>query len=403
MANLDMMRRLQEPNSTKIVLLVMDGLGGLPREAGGPTELEAANTPLMDRLAKDGVLGQIVPVGPGITPGSGPAHLALFGYDPIEFDVGRGVIEAAGIGLEVNEGDLAARGNFCTVDAEGKITDRRAGRISTAKSKPLVDKLRGIGLDGAIAEVEVLREYRFSLLLRGPNLSPNIEETDPLTTGQAPLPAVGLDKASEHAAKLVNDWVAEARRRLADQPAANALTLRGFSTDPNLPKFKPIYGLDPACVAVYPMYRGVSRLVGMKVINFDGETPADEFAAVGEHWQRHDYFFIHIKKTDSLGEDGNFDGKAAFIEQVDQAISGLLDLNPDVLAITGDHSTPSRMRYHSWHPVPLLLWAPETVRSDSATAFGESQCASGGLGTFASAELMPIMMAHARRLQKYGA
>jgi len=403
MANLDLMRRLNEPNATKIVLLILDGLGGLSIEPGGPTELEAAKTPLMDRLANEGSLGQIVPVLPGITPGSGPAHLALFGYDPISFDVGRGVIEAAGIGLEVSEGDLAARGNFCTVDASGKIVDRRAGRIPTDEARPLVEKLKGIELDGAEATIEVLREYRFSLLLRGPNLSPNIEETDPLGVGEAPLEAVARDKASKHAANLVNQWVTEARRRLADQPKANALTLRGFSTDPNLPKFGEIYGLNPACVAVYPMYRGVSRLVGMKVVQFEGEAPADEFSALADHWQGHDYFFVHIKKTDSLGEDGNFEGKAAFIEKVDEALGSLMELKPDVLAITGDHSTPSRMRYHSWHPVPLLLWAPATVRSDDQTAFGEMNCARGGLGTFASADLMPILMAHAGRLQKYGA
>lgn len=403
MANLDLMRRLQEPNDTTIVLLILDGLGGLATKPGGPTELEAADTPAMDRLAREGSLGQIVPVRPGITPGSGPAHLALFGYDPIAFDIGRGVIEAAGIGMDVRSGDVAARGNFCTLDASGKITDRRAGRIPTEEALPLVEKLQGIDLGDVSAEVEVLREYRVGLVLRGNDLHPNIEDTDPLETGEAPLQAVARDKASARAADYVNRWVATAQERLADEPKANGLTLRGFSTNPELPQFPEIYGLNPACIAVYPMYRGVSRLVGMEVLEFEGEAPEDEFRTAANAWTDHDYLFVHIKKTDSLGEDGDFEGKAAHIEKVDKALGTLLDLEPDVLAITGDHSTPARMLYHSWHPVPLVLWAPETARADDQTTFGETACAQGGLGTFPSAELMPLMMAHARRLQKYGA
>ena len=404
MANLDLMRRLHEPNDTKMILLIMDGLGGLSQDGGtGPTELEAANTPTMDRLAAEGALGQIIPVRRGVTPGSGPAHLGLFGYDPVEFDVGRGVLEAAGIGMQVQPGDVAARGNFCTVDDDGKITDRRAGRIATEEAKPLVEKLKSIELPGVETEVEVLREYRFGLVLRGQNLAPNIADTDPLEVGEAPLAAKPLDDASQHTAELIDNWADQARQILSDQPKANALTLRGFSTNPQLPQFPEIYGLNPACIAVYPMYRGVSSLVGMKVLQFQGEDPTDEFTTLNERWDDHDYFFVHIKKTDSLGEDGAFDKKAAYIEKVDQALHMVLDLEPDVLAITGDHSTPSRMRYHSWHPVPLLLWAPATIRHDTQDSFGERHCAAGGLGTFPSYELMPLMMAHARRFKKYGA
>lgn len=403
MANLDLMQRLQQPNDTKIVLLVLDGLGGLSSKSGGPTELEAARIPNMDRLAREGTLGQIIPVLPGITPGSGPAHLALFGYDPIEYEVGRGVIEAAGIGMHVESGDVAARGNFCTVDSKGRITDRRAGRIPSDEAEPLVARLDGITLEGADSEVRVLREYRFALVLRDSDLHPNIADTDPLETGQAPLPAVAQDEASERTAELVNQWIEEARGQLAAEPKANALTLRGFSTNPNLPQFPEIYGLNPACVAVYPMYRGVSRLVGMHVEEFDGEAPQDEFETARRLWDGHDFLFIHIKKPDSLGEDGAFDDKAGYLEKLDDALNALLDLDPDVLAITGDHSTPSRMKYHTWHPVPLLLWAPATAREDAQTEFGEAQCAQGGLGTFPAQELMPLLMAHAGRLQKYGA
>jgi 2,3-bisphosphoglycerate-independent phosphoglycerate mutase len=403
MADLDLMRQLQEPNDSKIVLMIMDGLGGLSVEPGGPTELEAARTPNMDQLARDGALGQSIPVRRGITPGSGPGHLGLFGYDPLTFPVGRGVIEAAGIGIDVKTGDVAARGNFCTVDGSSRITDRRAGRISSEEAGPLVEKLRGIELEGAKTEVEVLREYRFSLVLRGEGLAPNISETDPLEVGEKPLKAKALDGDSARTASLVNQWVSAALEKLSDQPRANALTLRGFSSNPNLPQFPEIYGLDAACIAVYPMYRGVARLVGMQVAELRGESPEDEFHLAVDLLPVHDFLFVHVKKTDSLGEDGAFDEKVAYIEHVDQALGTLIDLNPDVLAITGDHSTPSRMRYHSWHPVPFLLSAPATIREDDQTTFGERQCRHGGLGTFLSAETMPLLMAHARRLQKFGA
>jgi 2,3-bisphosphoglycerate-independent phosphoglycerate mutase len=403
MANFELMHRLVEKGDSKLVLLILDGLGGLSMEPGGPTELEAAATPRLDKLAQTGSLGQIVPVSPGVTPGSGPSHLALFGYDPLQFDVGRGVIEAAGIGLQISQGDLAARGNFCTLDDEGSIIDRRAGRISTSTARPLVEKLKDIELPGVETQVEVLRDYRLALVLRGDRLGTNISETDPLEVGRPPLVAQALDDGSRRAAELVNRWIEEARTRLADEPKANGLTLRGFSTNPNLPQFTEIYGMSSACVAVYPMYRGVSRLVGMDVVEFSGEEPADEFAALERRWHDYDFFFIHIKKTDSLGEDGDFEKKARHIETVDAALDALLSLKPDVLVVTGDHSTPARLRYHSWHPVPLLLWSPVTAREGGSNAFGERECARGALGTFPSTDLMPLMLAHGRRLQKYGA
>lgn len=403
MANLDLMRKLHQPADTKIVLLVIDGLGGLPIEPGGPTELEAAETPNLDQLAAEGTLGLSIPVRPGITPGSGPGHLSLFGYDPLEFDVGRGVIEAAGIGLRVEKGDLAARGNFATVDRSGLITDRRAGRLSSDEARPLVKKLQGIELPGVETQVEVLREYRFALVLRGENLTPNIDDTDPLQTGEAPLPAKALDQQSEPAADLVNQWMTAARQILADEPKANALTLRGFSTNPALPQFPEIYGLKGACIAVYPMYRGVARLVGMEVLQLEAETPEAEFETAAANLADYDFLFIHIKKPDSLGEDGDFHAKAAYISMIDQALPILMDANPDVLVVTADHSTPSRLRYHSWHPVPTLLWAPATSRPDIQTAFGETRCLAGGLGLHPAYELMPQVMAHAGRLEKFGA
>ncbi len=399
----DYLPQLLQPSDSKIVLLILDGLGGLPIQAGGPTALEAAATPNMDQLAFEGTLGQTIPIRAGITPGSGPAHLALFGYDPLVFEVGRGALSAAGVGLDVNPGDVAARGNFCSLDADGLITDRRAGRISSDVAAPLVEKLNTIEIPGVEIEVKQVKEYRFTIVMRGEGLSPNLKDTDPQKTGVPTLPVQPEDKASERAAELFNQWIAKAREVLAGEPQANGLTLRGFATDPQLQSYKDAYGLKGACVAVYPMYRGVSKLVGMDVIHFDGEYPEDEFAAVKKAWDDYDFFFIHIKKTDSMGEDGNFKGKSKIIESVDAALPKLLDLNPDVLIITGDHSTPALMKSHSWHPVPLLLWAPKTHLPDNQTQFGERACSQGGLGTFPAVDMMSQALAHAGRLNKYGA
>ena len=396
-------RPLLRASDSKIVLLVMDGLGGLPVEPGGPTPLEAANTPNMDRLAAEGMIGQTIPIRPGITPGSGPAHQALFGYDPIQYEIGRGVLEAVGVGLDVGPGDVAARGNFVTLGLEGKIIDRRAGRIPSEESAPLVERLKKIELPGVKIDVRQVKEYRFAVVMRGDNLNPEIEDTDPQETGVPPLPVQPREAAAGPTARLFEQWIAKACEALSGEKRANGVMLRGFSTDPHLPSFQESYGLDPACISVYPMYKGVSKLVGMKVIPFQGETPEDEFAALARVWDEHDFFFVHIKKTDSKGEDGNFTGKAEIIEGVDQALPHLLGLQPDVLIITGDHSTPVRLRSHSWHPVPYLLWAPATVRPDDQTKFGERYCARGSLGTFPALDNMPLALAHALRLEKFGA
>jgi 2,3-bisphosphoglycerate-independent phosphoglycerate mutase len=399
----DYLPPLLRESKTKLVLLVMDGLGDLPDARSGLTPLEAAQTPNMDRLAAEGTLGRSVPIRPGVTPGSGPAHLALFGYDALQYPVGRGVMEALGIGMDIGAGDVAARGNFCTLDAAGLISDRRAGRIPSEEAKPVVESLQDIKLEGAKAEVRHVKEYRFALVLRGKGLKGDIEDTDPQVTGAKPLAAKARSAGSQKAAKLFNEWTRKALKILAKQPKANGLTLRGFGGDPKLPKYADAYGLKAACVAVYPMYRGVSKLVGMDLVSFSGETPSDEFAAVKSIWADHDFVFIHIKKTDSMGEDGNFDGKTKIIEGVDLALPELLALKPDVLAITGDHSTPVPMRSHSWHPVPLLLWSAKNMFADEHQQFGEHNCAKGGLGTIPATDLMPLMLAHAGRLEKFGA
>ncbi|MCL4248264.1 MAG: 2,3-bisphosphoglycerate-independent phosphoglycerate mutase [Anaerolineae bacterium] len=404
MADFDLMRRLTVAEGGKIILLVMDGLGGLPREQGGLTELETANTPNMDRLAREGSTGLSIPVTRGVAPGSGPAHLGLFGYDPLVYDIGRGVLEAIGIGLDVGAGDVAIRGNFCTVDASGNITDRRAGRIPTEEGEKRVELLKDIKLDGIDIQIAAGEGYRFAMVLRGEGLNDDVQDTDPQATGVPPLPAVASSPAAERTAALANQWLAAARERLRGHEPANMVTLRGFATDPNLPKYADVYKLKAACVATYPMYKGVSRLVGMKTIETDLHfSIQDEFDTVAEIWNSYDFVFCHVKYTDSRGEDGNFDAKVKVIEEVDAALPILLNLNPAVMIITGDHSTPATYRAHSWHPVPTLLWAPGTHMTDRAQAFGERDCMGGALGQFLAVDLMPMALAHAKRLVKYGA
>ena len=403
MQSLDLLTQLHRPSSAKIILLVLDGLGGLPMQTGGATALEAAATPNLDRLAQEGTTGQTIPILHGVAPGSGPAHLSLFGYDPLKYDVGRGVLEATGIGLQVAPGDVAARGNFCTLDGDGLITDRRAGRLPSEAAAPLVEQLDSIKIPGYTFEIRQVREYRFALVARGEGLEPGLSDTDPQRVGQAPLHVVPETPQSQASAELFNQWIEASRSVLAQEPLANGLTLRGFSTDPELPQFGQSYGLNALCVAVYPMYKGVAKLVGMEILEFEGEDPADEFSALGPRWDEFDFAFIHVKAPDSRGEDGDFEGKAAVIEQIDRELGRLMDLEPAVLAVTGDHSTPARMRSHSWHPVPLLIWAPDTVRPDDSLNFGERDCARGGLGTFPAKSLMALLLAHAGRLNKFGA
>ncbi|MGD8625444.1 MAG: 2,3-bisphosphoglycerate-independent phosphoglycerate mutase [Anaerolineae bacterium] len=406
MADFELMRELQVPAETKIVHLVLDGLGGLPRLSDGKTELEAAETPNLDKLSVRSQLGLAVPVAPGVTPGSGPAHLSLFGYDPLVYDIGRGVLEALGIGFDLQPEDVAARGNFCTVDDEGLIVDRRAGRIPTEFNEKLVALLRDIELPGVRTFVETVKEYRFVLVLRpteGQTLTANIDDTDPQQIGVPPLPAEPQDEASRPTADLVNRWIADARQILADHKPANSLNLRGLAKDPGLPRFPEVYGLRAGAIATYPMYKGVAKLVGMDVLPVGGEALEDEVEALRAHWAGYDYFFFHVKKTDSAGEDGDFERKAHVIEEVDRlVVPAVLALKPDVLIVTGDHSTPSALKSHSWHPVPTMLWS-RYCRPDDLGEFGERACARGSLGVFPATDEMQLAMGHALRLTKYGA
>lgn len=401
MNDFELMHELHIAGQSKILLLVMDGLGGLPMEPGGQTELEAAHTPNLDALSRDGICGLSVPVGPGITPGSGPGHLALFGYDPLRYKIGRGVLEACGIGFPLQKQDLAARGNFCTVDSEGRIADRRAGRIPTEKGEELVAMLRQITLPGVEIFVEPVKEYRFVLVIRGEGLVDDLTETDPQQLGVPPLPVKALSPRAEETAALVNEWIARARQILADQRPANMVLLRGLSKEPGLPQMGDIYGLRPAAIATYPMYRGVAQLVGMEVLA-TGDSIEDEVATLKAHWENYDFFYFHVKKTDSAGEDGDFDRKVSIIEHVDEVLPEMLALKPAVVIVSGDHSTPALLKAHSWHPLPTLLWSPY-CRPDRATQFGERECMNGGLGIFPATDLLPLAMANALRLTKYGA
>jgi len=399
--DLDLIRELVVKNDSKIVLLVIDGLGGLPHEETGRTELEAANTRHLDRLAADGICGLTVPVGPGITPGSGPGHLALFGYDPIKYQVGRGVLEALGIDFDLRHDDLAARGNFCTVDKDGLVTDRRAGRISTETSAALCEGLRGITLPGVDLFVEPVREHRFLLVLRGDALAEGVSDTDPQRLGVPPLPAQPERPEAKETARLVNQFIGQARERLDGKHPANMLLLRGLSKWPQLPQMAEVFGLRAAAIAVYPMYRGLAKLVGMTVLP-TGARPEDQVATLKENWDKFDFFFVHYKTTDSRGEDGNFDAKVAALEEVDTIVPAIRGLGADVFMVGGDHSTPALLAGHSWHPVPFVLYS-RWCRRDRAEMFDENQCALGGLGVFPATAALPLALANARRLTKFGA
>ena len=396
------LRELIVPAKTKIVLLIMDGLGGLPLESGGKTELETARTPNLDELAGRSILGLTQPAGPGITVGSGPGHLAIFGYDPIEYEIGRGALEALGVDFDLGPDDVAARGNFCSVDENGVITDRRAGRIPTEVGCELAELLRTIKVDGVEFFIETVKEHRFAFVMRAAGLADALSETDPLKVGVPSLPVRALNRESESAARYANQFIEQARCLLADKHPANMVTLRGFAKLPCIPTYPELYGLNPAAVAINGMYRGVARLAGMKVLDVVGDTIADEFATLEKYWNEFDYFYLHVKKTDTYGEAGDFAGKVGVIEEVDALLPRLLALDPDVVIVGGDHSSPAVLKSHSWHPVPVLIYG-KYVRPDGISEFGEHACARGSLGVLPAPHVIRIALANAGRITKYGA
>ncbi len=396
-----LIRSLVEKRGEKIILLVLDGLGGLPDRVSGKTELEAAKSPNLDRLAAKGITGMIDPVGRGITPGSGPGHLGLFGYDPVEIDVGRGVLAALGIGFDLEETDVAVRINFATLGEDGTITDRRAGRIPTEECERLAGILGDIELPGAELFVRPVKEHRAAVIFRAEGLGDAVNDTDPQRTGAAPYDVEGRDEPSKRTAELANRFIAEARKRIGGEERANGVLLRGFARYRPLPTFEERFGLRGLAIALYPMYRGVARLVGMEVQDVRGKM-SSLFEAVTAHYNDYDFFFVHVKDTDKAGEDGDYAAKQAAIEKVDRLVSRFDDVPEKVLVVTGDHSTPSQMKSHSHHPVPLLIHGRH-VRPDGVRSFGESACAGGGLGRFAAKEILPTALAHAGRLRKFGA
>ena len=401
MLSLDQIKDLSRQSPSKIVLLVIDGLGGLPRPDTGKTELETAHTPNLDLLASEGVCGMTDPVSPGITPGSAPGHLALFGYDPLRFTIGRGILEVLGIDFDVKEEDVAARGNFCTIDRNGLVTDRRAGRISNEKNAELCKILGNIVLDDAELYVIPVREHRFAVVFRGDKLSGDVSDSDPQQVGLAPQTVVPLSQASEKVAKLANEFASKAKVMLSDNHPANMVLLRGFSQYPDLPTMAEIYKLNAAAIAAYPMYRGLAKLAGMKILDTRTNLE-DEFDALVRNYADYDFFFIHVKKTDSTGEDGDFDAKVHALEEVDGLLPKIIKLEPDVLVVSGDHSTPALLKAHSWHPVPIILCS-KWCRPDHVREFSESACLSGALGRFPAVAVMTLAMANALKLAKYGA
>ncbi len=393
-------RDLCRSTPSKIVMLVVDGLGGAPHPDTGKSELETAGLPNLDQLATMSACGLTTPVAPGVTPGSGPGHMALFGYDPLKYLMGRGVLEALGIDVELADGDIAARGNLCTVDLDGRLVDRRAGRIPTAVSTPLVERLDEIELPGVTLSVYPVQDYRFVLVLRGDGLSEGVSETDPQQIGVPPVKAAAESDAALKAEQAINGFVDAAGQVLSGRDTANMVLLRGISQLPSLPDFGDAYRLRPACVAAYPMYRGLAKLVGMEVLptgtNFEMELDTLE-----SRFTDHDFFFLHYKPADAAGEDGDFAAKVARLEELDALIPRLLDIGPDVLVVAGDHSTPSIMSGHSWHPVPLMVRSRLTV-GEGVAAFTERECGTGSIGRVPAVNVMMQALAHAGKLLKFG-
>ncbi len=396
------LHELIAPAHTKIVMLVMDGLGGLPLEPGGKTELETAHTPNLDSLAEKSALGLSVPLGPGITVESGPGHLALFGYDPLEYRIGRGVLEAVGIGFDLEPNDIAIRGNYCTVDADGVVTDRRAGRIPSEISREL-SKLLTTRIEDVDFFVETVREHRLAIIMRGPGLSANVSGTDPLKDGYRPLPVRALDPEAGKTERVLNLFIERSRQVIEaykPKPTANMLLVRGIDQYPHFMSFPELYGLRAAAIAVYPTYRGIAKLVGMQTLPVESGTAADEFATLEKYWDDFDFFYLHIKETDLAGEDGDFPRKVKVIEEVDRLIPRLVALQPDVVIVCGDHSTPAALKGHSWHPVPVLIYS-KYVRADCIPEFGERACTRGSLGVLPAKHIMPIALANAGRIMKW--
>jgi len=397
----EVLQSLVVQTESKLLMVVIDGIGGLP--VRGRTELEAAKIPNLDRLASKSVCGLIDPISYGITPGSGPSHLALFGYDPFQYEIGRGVMEALGIGLKLTKDDLTARGNFATVDENQVIVDRRAGRISTEKNQEICQFLQKEikEVDGIRISIYPGKEHRFVAVFQGKQLRDDLTDADPQKDGKKAKGTEGLSPEAQTTAAIVNDYLKRATEILKPFHPANTILLRGFSKIPDIPTMSDRFKLRPAAIATYPMYRGLATLVGMEVLE-TGETLKAELETLKRYFDRYDFFYLHFKRPDMAGEDGNFRAKVKALEEIDRVIPPILASKPDVLVITGDHSTPSLLKSHSWHPNPILLYS-KYIRPDSTRRFTERYCQKGGLGRFPAVDVIPLMLANGLKLKKFGA
>lgn len=404
--NPSLLPRIARTTDTKVLFVVLDGLGGCI--GGVPTALERAKHPHLDRWARAGALGRWIPIAPGVTPGSGPGHFALFGYDPVTTEVGRGVLETMGLGVAVAPGDVTARANFATAGADGRLTDRRAGRIPTDEAAPLAKALGAAvpAIGDVRIEIHPGLQHRFALVLRGPDLHDAVSDTDPQQEGVTPLEPKALDAASQKTARVTAEFLAKAATFLAGQAKANTVLLRGFSGRPGLPTLRERARLRPVAIAAYPAYLGVARILGMDVA--PGVSPrstiADEVSVLEREWKNpYDFYFLHVKATDSAGEDGDEDRKARVIEEFDREVPRIAALAPDVIVVTGDHSTPGPLKAHSWHGVPFLMTGP-WVEPDDQTRFDERACAAGRFGGwFPALSILPTALAGAGKLAKFGA
>jgi 2,3-bisphosphoglycerate-independent phosphoglycerate mutase len=400
-------------NGSKIILFVIDGLGGLPLPKTGLTELETAHTPNLDRLASKGVTGMSTPIAPGVSPGSGVAHIALFGYNPFTYDVGRGAIAAYGVGLDMEEDDIAVRINFAGFNSAGAVVDRRAGRLPTEKNVELCRLLRQIKMNDVEIIIETVQDYRSVVIFRGEGLHPDLSDSDPQATGEGVFPhrIVATKPRSKYSASVANTFIREANeimrkeaRDIVEMPNGQHLGIltRGYANRPQLPAMQQLYGLDnTGVIASYPDYRGIARIVGMDVL-YTGHDLEGEFDRLEEVFHNYDFIFFHVKGPDSAGEDGNFDEKVKSLEEIDKLMPRVEELSPDVIAITGDHSTPATYKGHSWHSVPFTL-VSKWCRPDGVKMFCESECRHGILGLFQATEVMLYALGNAGRIDIFRA
>jgi len=397
----DLIQSITVKTPSKILLVVIDGVGGLPVD--GRTELEASRTPNLDRLASHSICGLIDSIATGITPGSGPSHLALFGYDPVRYQIGRGVLEAVGVGMDLDKGDVAARGNFATLDSGGIVVDRRAGRISTDRNEQLCRVLRDQidMIEGSRVAIQPGKEHRFVVVFKGEGLDDGLTDADPQKEGKKATPTVALREKAKHSEAVVNAFVKMATDFLRDHTPANTVLLRGFSKVPAIPSMTDLFKVNPGAIASYPMYRGLAKLVGMEILE-TGDTIEDELETLKTHFKDFDFFFFHLKEPDMRGEDGDYEGKVSSLERIDGLIPEILALEFDVVAVTGDHSTPSLLKSHSWHPNPVLV-SSKYVRTDSVMRFTEREASLGGLGRMYGPDLMRFLLANALKMKKFGA